>query len=366
MTTPTSRRDFLKTVSTISAVATLTPTVFAQNDAPPKKPGIKLGLDNFAVRALKWKAPQLIEYAAQLKTDSLFITDFAPFEKFDDAYLSDIRKMGADKGVQIQLGSWSICPTSTRFKKDWGTAEEHLALGIRMAKALGSSVFRVVLGSAEDRSTPGGIDARIADTVKVLKSQRSKAMDAGVKIAMENHAGDMHSTELVRLIEEAGKEYVGANIDSGNACWTLEDPLQNLEHLGPYTVTSSLRDSAVWEYEDGAKVQWTAMGDGYMDLKKYFTRFAQLCPGVPVHIETISGFARPIPYLKADLWKTWPNMPAPDFAKFVALAKKGKPFTTVKNPEGKDRAETEQLGQKAEIERSIKYCQQVLGLGLKS
>ena len=58
-------------------------------------------------------------------------------------------------------------------------------------------------------------------------------------------------------------------------------------------------------------------------------------------------------------------MPAPDFARFVALAKKGKPFTTVKNPEGKDRNETNQLGQKAEIERSIKYCQQVLGLGLK-
>ena len=365
-TTHTSRRDFLKTVSTVAAAATLTPAAFAQNDAP-KKLGHKLGLDNFAVRDMKWKAPALIDYAAQLQTDSLFITDLAPFEKTDDAYLGDIRKMAADKGLQIQLGSWSICPTSKSFRKDarWQTAEEHLALGIRMAKALGSPVFRVVLGSADDRKTPGGIDARIADTVKVLKSQRSLAVDSGVKIAVENHAGDMHSTELVRLIEDAGKDYVGANIDSGNACWTLEDPLQNLEHLGPYTVTSSLRDSAVWEYEDGAKVQWTAMGDGYMDLKKYFARFAELCPGVPVHIETISGFARPIPYLKADFWKEWPHMPAPDFARFVALAKKGKPFTAVKNPEGKDKAETTQLGQKAEIERSIKYCQQVLGLGLK-
>ena len=363
----TSRRDFLKTVSTVTAAAaTLAPATFAQNDnAAPKKPGIKLGLDNFAVRAMKWKAPQLIDYAAQLKTDSLFITDFGPFEKFDDDYLRDLRKMAADKGLQIQLGSWSICPTSTRFKKDWGTAEEHLALGIRMAKALGSPVFRVVLGSAEDRSAPGGINARIADTVKVLKSQRSRAIDAGVKVAVENHAGDMHSTELVRLIEEAGKDYVGANIDSGNACWTLEDPLQNLERLGPYVATSSLRDSAVWEYEDGAKVQWTAMGDGYMDLKAYFKRFAELCPGVPVHIETISGFARSFPYLKADFWKSYSTLPVTDFAKFVALAKKGKPFTTVKNPQGATKEETEQLSQKAEIERSIKYCQQVLGLGLQ-
>ena len=367
MKTPdTTRRDFLKVISTAAAAAAVTPSTYAQADAASHKTRIKLGMDNFAVRAMKWKAPQLIDYAAQLKTDSLFITDFAPFEKFDDGYLGDIRKMAADKGLQIQLGSWSICPTSARFKKDWGTAEEHLALGIRMAKALGSTVFRVVLGSAEDRNTPGGINARIADTVKVLKSQRSKAIDAGVKIAMENHAGDLHSTELVRLIEEAGKDYVGANIDSGNACWTLEDPLQSLENLGPYVVTSSLRDSAVWEYEDGAKVQWTAMGDGYMDLKTYFKRFGELCPGAPVHIETISGFARPFPYLKADFWKPYSTLPAADFARFVALAKKGKPFTTVKNPEGKDRAETEQLSQKAEIERSIKYCQQTLGLGSKA
>lgn len=364
MTTQQSnRRDFLKTVSTVAATAALAPSILAQGET--RKLGIKLGIDNFAVRAMKWKAPRLIEYAAELKTDSLFITDFAPFEKQDDTYLADLRKMAADKGLQIQLGSWSICPTSTRFKKDWGTAEEHLALGIRMAKALGSPVFRVVLGAGEDRATPGGINARIADTVKVLKSQRSKAIDAGVKIAMENHAGDLHSTELVRLIEEAGKDYVGANIDSGNACWTLEDPLQNLENLGPYVITSSLRDSAVWEYEDGAKVQWTAMGEGHIDLRKYFARFAELCPGVPVHIETISGFARPLPYLKADFWKTWPDMRSSDFAKFLALAKKGKPFTTVKNPEGKDRNETEQLAQKGEIERSIKYCQQTLGLGLK-
>lgn len=349
----------------MAAAAALAPGALAQSETAPRKLGIKLGLDNFAVRAMKWKAPQLIDYAAQLKTDSLFITDFGPFEKFDETYLLDLRKMAADKGLQIQLGSWSICPTSKSFKKDWGTAEEHLALGIRMANALGSPVFRVVLGNADDRKSEGGIDARIADTVKVLKSQRSKAIDAGVKIAVENHAGDMHSTELVRLIEDAGKDFVGANIDSGNALWTLEDPLQSLEHLGPYVATSSLRDSAVWEYEDGAKVQWTAMGDGQIDLKRYFARFAELCPGVPVHIETISGFARPFPYLKADFWKPYSTLPVAQFAQFVALAKKGKPFTTVKNPEGKDRAETNQLSQKAEIERSIKYCQQVLGLGLK-
>ena len=53
-----------------------------------------------------------------------------------------------------------------------------------------------------------------------------------MKIAIENHAGDMHSTELARLVEAAGTDFVGVNFDSGNALWTLEDPMDCLENLG--------------------------------------------------------------------------------------------------------------------------------------
>ena len=42
----------------------------------------------------------------------------------------------------------------------------------------------------------------------------------------------MHSTELAKLVETAGTDYVGVNLDSGNALWTLEDPIDNLRNLG--------------------------------------------------------------------------------------------------------------------------------------
>jgi CheY-like chemotaxis protein len=204
---------------------------------------------------------------------------------------TELRKYAADKGVEILLGSWSICPTSKSFKKDWGTAEEHLSLGLRLSKAVGSPAFRVVLGSRDDRRTPGGIEARIADTVKVLKACQNQALDLGVKVSVENHAGDMTAEELITLIEGAGREFVGANMDSGNAAWTLEDPLDSLEKLGPYAITTSLRDSRIWQTDKGCKVQWTAMGDGgCVDLNRYFDRYAQLCPGVAVNIETIGGY----------------------------------------------------------------------------
>lgn len=356
-----SRRDFVKS-ATLAAAGIATASAPFTAKAAVRKRGIKLGLDNFSVRAMGWKAPRLIEYAAELKTDSLFITDLVAFEKFSDDYCADLRKKATDADLQIHLGSWSICPTSKSFKKDWGTAEEHLALGIRMAKALGSPVFRVVLGAQDDRKTEGGIEARIADTVKVLQSQKSKAVDAGVKIAVENHAGDMQAWEVVSLVEAAGKDYVGVNADSGNALWTMEDPLRSLEILAPYVITTSLRDSAVWESENGATVQWTAMGEGTIDTVAYFDKFEKLCPGVPVHIETISGFNRELAYLKPDFMALFPKAKASDLARFIAVAKKGKSRPTHRSANNTE----EQEYQRGEIERSIKNAKELLGLGLKA
>jgi sugar phosphate isomerase/epimerase len=329
---------------------------------PRKK--IKLGLDNFAVRGMGWKAPRLVEYAAELKCDSILISDLPSFESLDDAYLRDVKAKADSLGVDIYLGSWSICPTSVRFKKDWGTAEEHLRLGLRAAKTLGSPVFRVILGGADDRKTPGGIRARMADTVDVLKKCRQQILDTGVKVAVENHAGDMHSWELRDLIEAAGPDIVGANFDSGNAAWTLEDPLEAMETVGPYIICSSLRDDMIWETADGAMVQWTAAGDGLIHWHKLAERWAVLCPTVAINIETISGFARPFPYKKPEFWEHYDRKPD-RLAHFEALAKKGHALEPFKAPEGADKKTAEQDYQRAQIERSIRYLREQVGLGVK-
>jgi sugar phosphate isomerase/epimerase len=355
------RRRFLQALAAASGGMALTARAFA---AKPARAKIALGFDNFAVRAMNWKAPALIDHAAKLELDSLFISDLDAFESLEDGYLKQIRARAADRGLQIHVGTWSICPTSGAFKNKWGTAEEHLATGIRVARALGSPVIRVVLGRGADRLSPGGIDARIRDTVKVCRACRSQALDAGVKIAVENHAGDMRAVELRGLIEEAGTEYVGANMDSGNAVWTLEDPLDNLEILGPYAVTTSLRDSAIWLSDHGATVQWTAMGDGQVEWKTYFNRFAELCPGVPVHIETISGFNRELACLKPEFWKAFPDMTTRDLAPFLALARRGKPREPWSAPVGSDRKAAEQAYQLDQLARSIRYCKEI-GLGQK-
>src|SRR6266700_4168573 len=316
------RRTFLKTMATVGASLTLAGPGFAE-DAPGLPKGkLKLGLDNFSIRAMNWKAPALLDYAASLKLDSILISDLDAYDSLEEKHLKEVRAKAGD---------------------------------------LGSPVIRCILGMADDRKSAGGIEARMADTVKVCKACRSRALDAGVKVAIENHAGDMQAWELVTLIEAAGKDYVGATLDSGNATWTMEEPLASLETLGPCVLSTGIRDSMVWEDADGAKVQWTAMGEGLVDWKTYFERFAALCPNVPANLEIISGFARPVPYLHDDFWRVSPKARAAGFAKFLALAKRGKPLESHKSPDAKG----EQEYQKAELERSLKYCKEVLGFGMK-
>jgi len=347
-----NRRHFISGSLAASAATSLAKT--------PLKPSLSLGYDNFAVRAMGWQARALIDHAVKLKVDTLFITDLDAFESLEDKALAGVKSYADEKGIKIFLGTWSICPTSPSFKDKWGTADEHLRTGLRAAKALGSPVLRVVLGSAKDRGTPGGIAARIEDTVKVLKASRNIADDLGVKVAVENHAGDMHSLELKSLVELAGKDFVGVNLDAGNAVWTLETPMQNLENLGAYTLTTSLRDSQVWESEQGITAQWTAMGEGMVDWKAYFKRFAELCPQAPVQIETISGFNREFTTKSEDFWKDWPQGKPEGFAEFERWAKSGK----AKAPHRSASDDEEKVYQLGEIERSIAFCKK-LGLGKK-
>ena len=346
------RRSFLTGLAGATAAVATRPLLAAS--AKSSRPKIKLGLDNFTVRAMGWKAPELIDYAASLKCDTLLISDLDALGSLEDANLRAIRRRADAAGVGLYAGSWSICPTSKTFRKTWGTAEEHLRLGIRVSQTLGSPVFRIVLGNMEDRKSEGGIQARIADTVAVLKACRREALAAGLKVAVENHAGDMHSWELLQLIDAAGRDFVGANIDSGNAAWTLEDPMDVLETLGPVTICSSLRDNMVWETPDGAAVQWTAVGDGLIDWKSYAARWRQLCPATPIMIETISGGPRMFPYKKPEFWAHYDKRPD-KLAKFEALAKRGRQIPAFKVPAGPEGKPATQNFQKSEIEKSIAF-----------
>jgi len=237
--------------------------------------------------------------------------------------LKRVRDRAAELKIDLEIGMRSICPSSKMFDKAQGTAEEQLARMVDAARIVRSPIVRAVLGSSADRK--GGIEQHIDSMVKVLKSSRSRIMDGGVKIAIENHAGDMQARELKMLIETAGKEFVGACIDSGNAVWTIEDPHLTLETLAPYVLTSHMRDSAVWHTPAGVVAQWTRMGEGNVDIGGYIRTYVQRCPGRAVSLELIMHRQRTFDYHDDEFWAAYRTTPAWEFARFLSRAEKGQP-----------------------------------------
>ncbi len=363
-----SRRDFIKTSLTASAGLSLVSTpgqLLSPTATAAQKRNLKLGFDNFSIRAMGWKAPRLLEYAHSLDVDTVLFSDLDVYESHDTAYLNDIRQQAADLGLEIQAGTGGICGSSTAFNDKYGDAETHLKLAIKVAQAVGSDVVRCYQGRMEDRTTPGGLPARIDDTVATLQAVRGLALDAGLKIAVENHAGDMQAWMLAELIERAGPDFVGATLDSGNATWTLEDPQTNLEILAPYAVCTGIRDSMLWKTDAGVAVQWMAMGEGLTDWHAYMDAFATHCPDAPVQLEIISGFARSFNVDDDAFWPAYRDIRAVEYSRWLDMAARGYRVPPFSPTEDEDRQSATQAFQLAELERSVRFSKEVLGLGLK-
>jgi hypothetical protein len=332
-----TRRLFLGTAAAI-AVAAETPTP------------VKLGIDLFSIRDLNWTAFQYLDYCAAQKVQVVHFSEVRFIGGLDPANLRKVREYAKPLGIELELGMRSVCPTSKMFDPKGGTADEQLARMIDSAAILGSKIVRCVLGSADDR-VGGAIDRNIDAMVRVLRGARSRAIDANIKIAIENHAGDMQARELKRLVETAGKEFVGVCLDSGNPLWTLEDPHLTLDTLFPYVLTSHVRDSAVWNVPEGVAVAWTRMGEGNVGIDEYVTKYAKLCPGRALSMETIVTGPRIFAYRDEKFWDAYRNDPAWEFARFLKIAERGKPYEKLPGQH-----------QREDLEASLAYTRKVLSL----
>jgi len=340
-----NRREFL-------ALTAASPLIAMAKETPP----VRLGIDIFSLRSQHWTPIQYLDYCAAQKVQVVHFSEIRFLGSLDPANLQTVREHAATLNLQLEIGMKSICPTSKMFEPGQGTAEAQLTRMIDASKLIGSPIVRCVLGSADDRK-PGPIDAHIRDMVQVLHNVRAHAIDSNIKIAIENHAGDMQAFELKGLIEQAGPEFVGVCLDSGNPLWTMEDPHVLLDVLHPYVLTSHVRDSAVWNVPQGAAVTWVQMGRGNVGIDSYVRKYIELCPGKAVSMESILLGPRVIPFRDRNFWDQYRNMPAWEFERYRELADAGKPYKD--EPwETANQQERERLA----LEESLAYTKKLIGL----
>jgi len=319
---------------------------------------VKFGLDLFSLRSQGWTPFQYLDFAAKWGIRVVHFSEVRFLGSLEEQNLKAVRAHAEELGIEVEIGMLSICPTSTIFDKSKGTAEEQLSRMAAAARTVGSRIVRCVLGSSADRTSTTPLEANIENTVQVLHNVRSRFMDAGLKVAIENHAGDMQAREVKMLIEEAGKDFVGSCLDSGNPLWTIEDPHLTLETLAPYVLTSHVRDTAVWNTPQGIAVAWTRMGEGNIGIEDYIREYAAKCPGRPLSLEIIVTGPRFFNYRDPKFWEAYRKDPAWEFARFLALADKGKPREAPPRLSGQAAADQEL----ADVEASIRWTKAFLAI----
>ncbi len=323
--------------------------------APPS-PGVKLGVDLFSLRSQNWTPFQYLDYCAERKAKVVHFSEIRFIGSLEEQNLRRVREHAEKLGIEIEIGMRSICPTSKMFDAKAGTAEEQLTRMIDAARIAGSKIVRAVLGSMEDRKS-GPIEKHIESTVKALRNVRSRVVDNGLKIAIENHAGDMQARELKTLVEQAGPDFVGVCLDSGNPLWTIEDPHLTLETLHPYVLTSHVRDTAVWRVPEGAAVAWVRMGEGNVNIDEYVRKYAALCPGRALSLEIIVTGPRIFPYRDPKFWDAYRGTPAWEFQRFVNIAESGKA-----HPMESRSKENAARYEREDLDASLEYTKRLLNL----
>jgi sugar phosphate isomerase/epimerase len=265
---------------------------------------------------------------------------------------------------------------SSFFRASYGSGEQQLSDLLGAAAVVGSPIVRCLLGGQAERLGPVSFGEHVDECLRVVRAVAPLAKELGIKIAVENHgAVDFLARGLRAFVEAAGTDYVGACLDTGNATFGAEDPMLTAEILAPYVVATQIRDTRVWSVEEGAMVQWAPLGQGSVDIRRIAELLAARAPSVAFNLETITCAAPTLlPYNNpnSEFWRAYPDMLAQDFVRFVALASQRGPAEPLDQltlapgertlPPGMP-GEALKEQQRRHFEESVRYAQDVLGLG---
>jgi 3-oxoisoapionate decarboxylase len=319
------RREFL--LSTAAAALYPSSLVGAQSAA-----GVELGSIDGSVGGNQFTPVQFLDYLSSIKLTWAMIS-LPPATLADEAAIKAIRAHADSLGIRLQLAFGSVCPSARGFNAQLGTLEEQVGRALRASQIFGAKCMRCVLGGDPERPQ---IEMHIDNMIKAVRAIRSRIADSGVKLAVENHGGDLQAREMKMMVEAVGTDVMGVCLDSGNPVWMLEDPHLTLETLIPYAETSHVRDSAVWKVPEGIAVRWVNMGDGNVDIDGWIQKFIKARPGLPIIFENlVSANPRIHRIYDPKFWDNWRRMPAWELSRFLAVAEKGTPKPATPRPEGK-------------------------------
>ena len=205
-----------------------------------------------------------IEDARSLAVDGVSL-ESCFFPSVEPSYLADIRAM-LDSYHLDRVYAWGH-PDGLEGGTNEAAYNEMLS-SFEHAQAIGATVMRVVGSSLRFRNEPHG--PQLERLTQMFRKAVRVAEAYGIRMAVENHI-DFNGQEMLSLLRFVDSPFLGINFDTGNFVRLLDDPVQAMDALAPYTYASHIKDLKIqrgvpaneWYFFSSAPV-----GDGVVDNGK--------------------------------------------------------------------------------------------------
>jgi sugar phosphate isomerase/epimerase len=188
-----------------------------------------------------------------------------------------------------------------RFGDEPSAAAERVRGWLERALALGSPILRVTSGfyRADLATRPDAIEAERRWVIEALLTALPDARDAGVTIALENHA-DFSVAEYRSIVEAVADEHAGVFLDVINPIAALEDPVPVVKALAPLSVAGHVKDFELESIQTeggyhrrGFSVLYRYPGEGAANLAEIWSALAEGLAGreLPLAVEGLDNRA---------------------------------------------------------------------------
>lgn len=271
----------------------------------------------------------------------------------DPPYLAQLRARAEQAGMVIE-GEASLPRNgaTAAFEKSLADARQ---VGARLVRVAALSGRRY-----ETFATTAAWNEWREQTLGAVKLAVPIAERMKMSLALENHK-DWTVEEHERLLKSYSSEYFGVCLDFGNNIALLDDPMEVVERLAPYTLTTHVKDMAVQPYDDGFLLSEVPLGTGILDLAKMIATIRKARPAASFMLEMITRDPLKVPCLTDKYWAPFPERNGAYMARTIKLVRDHASRTPLPVVSGMPREDRLRL-EEENVKLCLRYGRDKLGL----
>lgn len=276
----------------------------------------------------------------------------ASLSSLDPDYIKKLKKRLDETGMflEVMIGLPRQEGTAAQFEATVAAAKEAGALCVRTA-CLGGRRYETFKSLPEWQQFVTGSRVGIDRGLRIAEKHR-------LPFAIENHK-DWTADEMVALLKDRSSEYLGVCLDTGNNISLLDDAMDVVNKLLPFTISTHIKDMDVEPYPDGFLLSEVPLGEGYLDIKAIAAAVRKT--KAKFTLEMITRNPLKIPCLTDAYWATFPDRDGIYLARMLRLVRDRKRRQSLPTFDELPKASQLQV-EEDNVRQCLHYAREQLGL----